>query len=84
MLLTEGAAVDRANDDEVTPLRIAADQGHTEVVRSLLEYSDEAAVNHASKNGRSPLVCASAKVRCACTCERGEGRGDYNGERASV
>jgi len=56
-LLDEGADVNRANWDGVTPLIIACGNGHVDVARLLLEKGAE--VDKAEKEGWTPLIIAS-------------------------
>jgi len=55
--------VDRARNDGLTPLMIAAAQGHLEIVSSLLENG--AAVNKANESGCSALYFASSTGQLA-------------------
>ena len=71
-----GASVDQAMKDGATPLFIAAQQGHLEVVRVLM--GGGANVDQAMKDGGSPLVHTPEEVAAGekmfagigeCVCE---------------
>ena len=53
-----GSSVDQANENGATPLLIASENGHVEVVRVLVEAG--ASVDQADKDGATPLSRASA------------------------
>jgi serine/threonine-protein phosphatase 6 regulatory ankyrin repeat subunit B len=57
VLLEHKADVDKAKGDGVTPLYIASENGHLDVVRVLLEH--KADVNKARDDGGTPLYIAS-------------------------
>ena len=54
-LLDRGADIDKAMDDEATPLHMASQNGHVEVVRALL---DQGADINKTWNGVTPLQIA--------------------------
>ena len=57
VLMEAGADANKARDDGVTPLYIAAQKGHDAVVRALLEAGAD--VNTAWDNGATPLRIAA-------------------------
>ena len=57
MLLGAGASVDKANDDGVTPLLVAAAEGNVEVVDELVKAG--ARVNHAMNGGATAVFLAA-------------------------
>ena len=59
LVLNEGAEVDRANQNGVTPLHIACQKGHVAVARLLLDEGAE--VDRAAKDGVTPLFIACAE-----------------------
>ena len=59
--LAGGAAVDRAADDRVTPLWIAAQEGHEEVVAALV--AGGAQVDAAAKVGRCRLTVSKPVLK---------------------
>ncbi len=61
-MLKEGADVNKARNDGVTPLFIASQNGHCDVVDALV--GGGADVNKASNNGVTPLYIASEKGHC--------------------
>ena len=63
-LIAEGANVNWANKDGITPLLQAAEKGHTECVKLLI--AAEAEVNTAYKNGKTPLLLAAEKGHTEC------------------
>ncbi|XP_043274119.1 ankyrin repeat domain-containing protein 50 isoform X3 [Venturia canescens] len=58
ILLERGAAVDHQDKDGMTPLLVAAFEGHRDVCELLLEY--EADVDHCDATGRTPLWAAAS------------------------
>jgi ankyrin repeat protein len=58
-----GADVNKARDDGVTMLYIAAQQGHEAVVRTLMEAGAD--VNKATDNGWTPLAIAAQQGHTA-------------------
>ena len=62
-LLARGAAVDVAENDGATPLFIASQKNHFEVMRELLQRG--AAVDAAMNNGATPLFIATARGHAA-------------------
>lgn len=58
ILLERGAAVDHQDKDGMTPLLVAAFEGHKDVCELLLEY--EADVDHCDATGRTPLWAAAS------------------------
>ena len=61
LLLEHGADVNARNKDSVTPLHIAAGEGHVDVARLLLEHG--AYVNARSEYGLTPLYYAAVNGR---------------------
>ncbi len=57
-LMVAGADLNKTKDDGVTPLILAAHQGHETVVRVLIELGAD--VNKATDNGWTPLSIVSA------------------------
>ena len=57
-LIAAGANVNKANKDSITPLLIASANGHTEVVKALLD-TPTIDVNKTHRNGATPLLMAS-------------------------
>ena len=55
MLLEQGADINKARDDGATPLNVASQNGHVEVVRMLLEQGADI---HLSWQGQTPLQTA--------------------------
>lgn len=58
ILLERGATVDHQDKDGMTPLLVAAFEGHRDVCELLLEY--EADVDHCDVTGRTPLWAAAS------------------------
>jgi hypothetical protein len=58
--IKEGADINKARDDGFTPLFIAAENGHSEVVKHLLA-KEGIEVNKAANNGFTPLHVAARK-----------------------
>jgi len=56
-LLSQGAEVDAADNNGLTPLYVACNNGHLEVVRELLSWSPN--VNASDNKGLTPLYVAS-------------------------
>ena len=56
LLLDNGAAVDRANQNGATPLIMACQNGHVDAARLLLDNGAE--VDRAKQNGVTPLIMA--------------------------
>ena len=56
--MERGAAVDHQDKDGMTPLLVAAFEGHRDVCELLLEY--EADVDHCDATGRTPLWAAAS------------------------
>ena len=56
-LMELGAEVNKAKDNGVTPLCVAAQQGHEAVVRALIEAGAD--VNKATDDGVTPLSIAA-------------------------
>ena len=72
LLCKRGAAINKASHSGITPLQIAAMNGHVDCVRLLCERG--AAIDQADRNGRTPLhlVCFSGRPDIArLLCERG-------------
>jgi ankyrin repeat protein len=57
VLLEHGADINKAQNDGCTPLHMASQQGHVDVVRVLLEQGAD--INKAKNNGCTPLFMAS-------------------------
>ena len=57
LFLTNGADVNKANNDGYTPISQASLRGHLEVVKALIKA--EAEVNKADDDGRTPISRAS-------------------------
>ena len=62
-LIEAGAEIDKARDDSVTPLYIAAENGHETIVRALIEAGAD--VNKATNNGWTPLAIATQEGHTA-------------------
>ena len=58
MLLEAGANTDAARNDGFTPMMIAAQKGHVEVIKMLLADGDNK--DAANKNGSTPMIMATA------------------------
>ena len=58
MLLAAGANKDAARNDGFTPMMIAAQKGHVEVLKMLLADGDNK--DAANKNGSTPMIMAAA------------------------
>jgi ankyrin repeat protein len=61
-LLKEGADVNKATDDGTTPLFMASQHGHCDVVEALLRGGAD--VNKAKNDGTTPLFMASQNGHC--------------------
>ncbi|OPL07303.1 hypothetical protein AM593_04355, partial [Mytilus galloprovincialis] len=57
-LIENGADVDSKNEEEQTPLHLAADNGRTNCVRELLS-ADHSAANDEDENSNTPLHLAA-------------------------
>jgi len=56
MSLEKGAAVDRAREDDRTPLYVACQNGHVDAARLLLAKGAD--IKRATKKGTTPLAIA--------------------------
>ena len=61
LLKADGVDVNKAKEDGITPLYVAAHKGHTSVVELLLK-ADGVDVNKGIEDGTTPLFIASQKV----------------------
>jgi ankyrin repeat protein len=78
-LIELGADVNKARNDGVTPLYIAAQVGHEAVVRALIEAGVD--VNRAADDGVTPLyVGAQQGHEAGAGADRG-GRGRQQGKK---
>ena len=66
-LLSQGAKVDAADNNGLTPLHVACYNGHLEVVRELLSWSPN--VNASDNKGLTPLGAASKKFHMKVVVE---------------
>ena len=60
LLAHDGVDVNQALENGVTPLVLASENGHADVVKMLLAQ-DGVDVNHTNQHGDTPLFCASKK-----------------------
>ena len=60
--------MDPKNEDEQTPLHLAADQGHVKIV-SMLVKAKKDIVHDDDENGDTPLHLASLKGNTSCVRE---------------
>jgi ankyrin repeat protein len=63
LLIEAGADINKADDDGVTPLYIAAELGQEAIVRALIEAGAD--VNKATDNGWTPLSIAAQEGHTA-------------------
>ena len=65
-MLKHGADINKATKDEVTPLWIAAQNGHLDIVKYLLKHG---AIDTAANNGRTALSIAKKNGHKKCVEE---------------
>ena len=88
MALKQGCDINMTGDEQSTPLFIACDQGHLDIVRLLLQ--NKCNIDQAMGNGRTPLFMACqeghldiARVLLENKCNIDKGMDDVRGQDSS-